>query len=194
MFAASVNPHVRTLRAFLHACRRQTVRPTPWMLFVNVAAQSMHVFRLRSSAWLPPQRGGFELRSICAVSTSKFGTGQIENSNRTPLGLHRVAKKIGGGYPIGTVFRERRPVGTTWQGLPNAPIVHRILWLEGLEPGWNRGGQVDSFRRYIYLHGFSDETTLGRAISSGCIHVAAKDLLPLYDLLPVGTLVWIAQN
>jgi lipoprotein-anchoring transpeptidase ErfK/SrfK len=61
-----------------------------------------------------------------------------------------------------------------------------------LEPGLNRGGSVDTFRRYVYIHGFGDETTLGRPTSHGCIHVAAKDLIPLYDRVPVGTLVWIA--
>lgn len=116
------------------------------------------------------------------------------DSNRTPLGLHAVARKVGGGYPIGTVFRGRRAVGFTWQGQPHATIVHRILWLEGLEPGFNRGGQVDSFQRYIYLHGFGDEATLGRPASHGCIHLAAHDLIPLFDRVPVGTLVWISRD
>ena len=118
----------------------------------------------------------------------------MENSRRTPLGLHRVARKVGAGWPVGTAFVSRQPVGFTWQGRPEAAIVHRILWLEGLEPGHNRGGAVDTFRRYIYIHGFGDETTLGRPQSCGCIHVAGSDLLPLFDLLPEGTLVWITAN
>ncbi|MBI2929740.1 MAG: L,D-transpeptidase [Verrucomicrobia bacterium] len=134
------------------------------------------------------------LRGSFLCSTSRFGVGQMEGSHRTPLGLHRIAEKIGGGQPIGTVFKGRRPVGLTWAGLPDAAIVHRILWLEGLESGFNRGGHVDSYARYIYIHGFSDETTLGRPASHGCIHLAAAELLPLYDLLPVGTLVWIAER
>jgi hypothetical protein len=128
------------------------------------------------------------------ISTSRFGLGQTENSNQTPLGLHRIAQKIGGGWPLGAVFKSRQFVGFTWQGLPQAAIVHRILWLEGLEPGYNCGGQVDSHRRYIYIHGYSDESTLGRPQSRGCVHVAAADLLPLYDRLPVGTLVWMAER
>jgi lipoprotein-anchoring transpeptidase ErfK/SrfK len=110
------------------------------------------------------------------------------------LGLHRVAVKVGGGWPIGTVFRDRRAVGFTWRGRPAAPIAHRLLWLEGLEPGLNRGGAVDSFARYIYIHGVGDETTLGRPASHGCIHLAARDLLPLYERLPVGALVWISTS
>jgi hypothetical protein len=82
----------------------------------------------------------------------------------------------------------------TWQGWPDGAIVHRILWLEGLEPGFNCGGTVDSHQRYIYIHGFGDETTLGRMQSCGCIHVGASDLMPLFELIPVGTLVWIAER
>ena len=125
------------------------------------------------------------------ISTSRFGIGQTNGSNRTPLGLHRIAEKIGGGWPVGTVFRSLKPVGFTWRGLPLAPITNRILWLEGLEPGFNRGGNVDSHARYIYIHGTGDEPSLGRPASHGCIHLAAQDLLTLYDQLPVGTLVWI---
>ena len=127
-------------------------------------------------------------------STSRFGIGQIAGSNCTPLGLHRIAEKIGGGWPVGTVFKGRKPVGFTWQGMPLAPITTRILWLEGLEPGFNRGGNVDSHARYIYIHGTGDEPTLGRPASHGCIHLAADDLIPLYDRLPVGTLVWISER
>ena len=125
------------------------------------------------------------------ISTSRFGVGQQSGSNQTPRGLHRIVEKIGGGHPIGTVFRSRRPVGLTWKGCADAAIVHRILWLEGLEPGHNQGGDVDSRARFIYIHGTGDEPSLGRPASRGCIHVAADDLLPLYDLLPVGTMVWI---
>ena len=130
-------------------------------------------------------------RRRCRISTSRFGAGQKQDSLQTPLGLHRVAVKIGGGLPLGTVFRGRRPVGYTWAGMPGAQITNRILWLEGIEPGLNRGPGVDSKERFIYIHGTGDEPSLGRPASCGCIHVAADDLIPLYDLLPAGTLVWI---
>ena len=81
--------------------------------------------------------------------------------------------------------------GYTWQGLPWAPITHRIFWLEGLEPGFNQGDNVDTHARYIYIHGTGDEPTLGRPASSGCIHLAAGDLLPLFDQVPEHSLVWI---
>src|SRR2546422_341042 len=115
------------------------------------------------------QRSRFEVRKTFLISSSRFGVGQKAGSNQTPLGLHRIARKIGAGQPIGAVFRNRKMIGLSWQGLPDASIVHRILWLEGLEPGYNRGDGVDTFQRYIYIHGFGDETSLGRPASHGCI-------------------------
>ena len=120
-----------------------------------------------------------------------MGTGQRSGSFRTPLGLHCVASKIGTGQPVGTVFESRQPVGLTWQGRGDAAIAHRILWLSGLEPGFNQGGDVDSHARYIYIHGLGNEPSLGRPASRGCIHLSADDLLPLFDRIPIGTLVWI---
>ena len=177
--------------ALINAMSRPGIHPTRSLLWVRVGEQRM--------AWLeqtPSQTAGrrfpsYDLRRDFVVSTSAYGIGQVINSQQTPLGLHRIAQKIGGGSPIGTVFRSRKPVGLTSEGQPHASIVHRILWLEGLEPGLNRGGNVDTFERYIYIHGFGDESTLGRPQSHGCIHLAAKDLIPLYDQLPIGTLVWI---
>ena len=75
----------------------------------------------------------------------------------------------------------------------DAPIAHRIMWLDGLEPGFNRGGSCDSHSRYIYIHGLNDEPSLGAPASIGCVHMAAKDLIPLFDELSEGTLVWIRE-
>ncbi len=134
----------------------------------------------------------FRFLRAMRCSTSKFGIGEKADSNMTPRGLHRIANKIGGGWPIGTVFKSRQMVGYTWNGLPKAAITTRILWLEGLEPGFNRGGDVDSHSRYIYIHGTGDEPGIGRPASHGCVQLSGDDLIPLYRLLPVGTLVWIS--
>ena len=129
-----------------------------------------------------------------SCSTSRFGIGQTEGSNRTPLGLHRVAEKIGAGVRAGTVFKGRKAVGHVSQPeFAAAKITTRILWLEGLEPGFNRGGDVDSHARYIYIHGTADQSSIGQLDSCGCIHLADTDLIPLFDLLPDGTLVWICE-
>jgi hypothetical protein len=170
----------------LRACARCGVRPAPCFLAVNIARQTAALFRRRG--------GGYAAVTTFRCSTSKFGIGEKAGSNMTPRGLHRVAQKIGGGWPIGAVFKGRRFIGYTWRGLPFARITHRILWLEGLEPGFNRGGEVDSFRRYIYIHGAGDETALGRPDSHGCIQLSGGDLLPLFDTLPEGTLVWLAAG
>ena len=168
---------------FRRVCRRLGVCLTPHVLLVWVSCQRVD--------WLERQTGGYTLRRHMPASTSRFGVGQLEGSNRTPLGLHRVARSIGTGWPQGTVFRSRVPAGFTWAGSPDAPIAHRILWLEGLEPGFNRGGRLDSFRRYIYIHGVGDEMTLGRPASRGCVHLAARDIIELGDRIPEQSLVWI---
>ena len=180
-------------RAMVVACRNQGVKLTRHVLVVNVATQTL--------AWLercPVEQGsipwGFTLRRRFHISTSRFGVGQRSGSNQTPLGLHCVEEKIGGGYPIGTVFRSRQPVGYTWQGEPQAPIAHRILWLSGLEPGHNQGNGLDTHARYVYIHGVGDELTLGRPASRGCIHMAAADLIPIFDRLESGTVVWITRH
>lgn len=184
-------------RAFSLTLRRLGLAATRDALFVSVARQELWLLERND----PPARSGnsrhlpeYRPRRRFVASTSRVGVGQIQDSHRTPLGLHRIARKVGGGWPVGTVFERRQPAGYTWQGRPEALIAHRVLWLEGLEPGFNQGGDVDSFRRFIYVHGVGDETTLGRPASRGCVHLAAADLLPLYDRLPVGTLVWIAER
>jgi L,D-transpeptidase catalytic domain len=191
--------------SFVWKCRELDTALTPFVLVASLARQQLWLFarrrkggnlrRVVASAGGPHPSWagdcGYQLRGQFLASTARLGGGQQSGSNRTPLGLHRIAEKIGAGQPIGTVFESRRPAGFTWQGRPEAPIAHRILWLEGLEPGFNRGGNVDSHARYIYIHGLGDEPSLGRPASRGCIHLAATDLLPLFDLLPLGTLAWI---
>jgi lipoprotein-anchoring transpeptidase ErfK/SrfK len=105
-----------------------------------------------------------------------------------------VARKVGQGWPVGTVFVCRQVAGFVWQGIPDAPIAHRILWLEGLEPGVNRGGDVDSYKRFIYVHGVGREPGIGRPASRGCIHLAASDLMPIFDRLGLGALVWVSAG
>lgn len=179
----------RILRAPLSlrmALRKWGGRLTPQLLMVSVRQQQLVECETHPSGWI-------QVRRRFVVSTSKFGIGQQEGSFQTPLGLHRVARKIGAGQPLGTVFKGRRAVGVIREGKAEATICHRILWLEGLEPGLNRGGSVDSRLRYIYIHGFGDEATLGRPASHGCIHMAAADLIPLFNRTPERALVWIEE-
>ena len=176
----------KALAAAFRVCARCGVVPTRHFLSVNIASQKTTLFGRGEMGYLPTK--------VFRCSTSKFGIGEMAGSNKTPRGLHRIARKIGGGWPVGAAFKARQMIGYTWHGLPEARITNRILWLEGLEAGFNRGSNVDSFQRYIYIHGTGDEMTLGRPDSHGCIHLSGNDLLPLYDKLPKGTLVWIASD
>jgi L,D-transpeptidase-like protein len=173
----------------LRACARHGVVPTRFALHVNIAAQTTALFERAPAA--PRQ---YKWVKTFRCSTSKYGIGEVSGSNMTPRGLHRIAEKIGGGWPIGAAFQSRNITGFTWSGKPLAPITTRIFWLEGLEAGFNRGGNVDSHARYIYVHGTGNELTIGRPDSHGCVHLAADDLIPLYDKLPSGTLVWISER
>jgi hypothetical protein len=175
-----------TLRACLKRCAELDIPPTPLLLIVTVATQTARLFESPFDA--TPRGRDFR------ISTSKFGIGQNSGSNQTPLGLHRIAEKIGAGCEPGTVFKGRRVVGHLRDGWPLESITTRILWLEGLEEGFNRGGNVDTHARYIYLHGFGDQASIGTPTSLGCIHFADPDLIELFDLLPSGTLVWIAAE
>ncbi len=171
----------------LDACKKNGIAPTPFVLVVSIAGQNVSLFEQASASW--------RLAGRMKCSTSRFGIGQAEGSNCTPRGLHRIAEKIGADAPAGTVFKSRRAVGHVSQlEFADAKITTRILWLEGLESDINRGGNVDSHARYIYIHGTSDQTTIGAPASCGCIHLADADLIPLFDKLPVGTLVWISDD
>lgn len=132
-----------------------------------------------------------------AVATASNGTGQENGSECTPLGAHRVRARIGAGQPENTVFVGRRPSGEIYseQLADAAPhrdwILSRILWLCGNEPGHNRLGNVDTMRRYIYIHGAPDSHPMGVPSSHGCIKMRNHDIIELFDAVAVGTPVQI---
>lgn len=132
-----------------------------------------------------------------AVSTGANGVGEENGSYCTPRGRHVIRAKIGAGRPAGTVFVKRRPTGEVYTPQLGAQhpgrdwILTRILWLSGLERGYNRGGSCDTMRRYVYIHGTPDEVELGRPGSRGCIRMRNADLLELFDLVAAGTPVEI---
>lgn len=139
---------------------------------------------------------GRELRRY-AVSTSRNGPGELRGSFCTPRGEHIVRAKIGAGQPLNTVFVRRRPTGEIWtpefaERFPDRDwILTRILWLSGCEVGRNRLGEVDSMRRYIYIHGSPDTVELGKPGSIGCIRMCNRDVVELFEQVPVGTSVRI---
>ena len=166
---------------FTEACQRSGHNLTDHCLYINVDRQELTHFT----------EG---LQTTFRVSTAINGIGQQKDSYQTPKGLHRIYEKIGKGEPIGTIFEDRKPVRYDGKGDSNALITDRIMWLEGLENGLNQGQTVDTRKRYIYIHGVGDESSIGKPNSQGCIHLAATDLLQLFDSVPVGALVYIGEN
>lgn len=134
-----------------------------------------------------------------SVSTAANGPGEAQDSGCTPRGRHRIRARIGAGAVRGAVFRGRRPTGEVWSaGFAAAHpgrdwILSRILWLCGDQSGFNRGDGVDSMRRYIYIHGTGDDQPMGVARSHGCIRMRNREVIELFDLVPVGTPVEIVE-
>jgi hypothetical protein len=133
------------------------------------------------------------------VSTATKGAGELNGSFCTPRGRHHIRLKIGSGCPPNTVFVGRRPTGETYTPELHAAhpgrdwILTRILWLSGDELGFNRGGSVDTLRRYIYIHGTPDSTHMGQPGSHGCVRMRNADLIELFDLVEAGTPVDITE-
>jgi len=133
------------------------------------------------------------------VSTAANGAGERNGSECTPRGAHIVRAKIGAGAAPGTVFVGRRATGEIYSPelgtrYPGRDwILTRILWLSGTEPGRNRLGQVDTMRRYVYIHGTPDQVDLGVPGSRGCIRMRNSDIIDLFERVPAGTPVVITE-
>ena len=126
------------------------------------------------------------------VSTGKNGIGEQLDSGCTPRGRHSIAEMIGAGHPPNTVFVGRTPTGEIYgpqlrQQYPERDwILTRIIWLQGEEPGFNQGGTVDTYRRYIYIHGAPDDVQLGAPGSAGCVRMRNQDVIELFDRVAEG--------
>tara|TARA_B100000900_G_scaffold240484_1_gene204499 strand:+ start:1670 stop:2251 length:582 start_codon:yes stop_codon:yes gene_type:complete len=155
------------------------------ILFISIDNQKMYHFKKR------------KIISTYIISSSKYGVGNQSGSNKTPTGLHIIKNKIGDRTP-----KNGRMVGRIYTGeiakiyrdktiSDTDDITSRILWLSGLENGLNKGKNIDSYRRYIYIHGTSEEGRLGTQSSHGCIRMKNKDIIDLYKKVEVGTLVLI---
>ena len=134
-----------------------------------------------------------------SISSARNGVGELNGSYCTPRGRHIIRAKIGAGQPFNTVFVERRATGETFspdlaRAYPGRDwILTRILWLSGCERGYNRMGQVDTMRRAIYIHGSPDTADMGKPGSRGCIRMQNRDIVELFDLVPVRTPVEIRE-
>lgn len=167
-----------------------TVNPDPAtsLIRVSLAAQRLELLN-----------DGRIIQSY-SISTATNGAGEQSGSGCTPCGWHEVRAKIGAGCAPDTVFVSRRPTGEIYtQRLAAAYperdwILSRILWLRGLEPGRNRYGNVDSMRRYIYLHGCPDSEPMGIPRSHGCVRMRNVDVIDLFDRVAASTRVWIQKT
>lgn len=157
---------------------------SPW-LHIDIATQRLRLMQEQ------------QVLADYPVSTAANGTGQQFGSGCTPTGWHQIRARIGAGCPLNTVFVGRRPTGEIYSPKLAAEhpgrdwILTRILWLSGLEPGNNRLGQVDTMRRFIYIHGCPDGTPLGVIGSHGCVRMDNHDLLTLFERVKAGTRVQI---
>ena len=168
-------------------CKRVEVVLTECLILINISTQRLHL--LAKNGILKSYR----------ISTAAKGAGQEEGSNMTPLGFHRVQDKIGDGADPFAVFKSRKLTGNI--ALPEAggnAIVGRILWLQGLQPGFNQGNNsegtvVDTYSRHIYIHGTNDAEDIGKAVSIGCIRMLPCDVIDLFNRVTEGTPVHIYQ-
>lgn len=144
-------------------------------------------------------RNNDEVLMDVAISTARNGPGEKNGSGCTPRGRHVIRARIGAGCPENTVFVGRRPTGEHYrpalrEAFPERDwILTRILWLSGCEPGYNRLGEVDTMRRYIYIHGSPDDVEMGRPGSHGCVRMRNRDIVALFDLVAPGTEVYIHE-
>ena len=135
------------------------------------------------------------------ISSASNGTGSENGSGKTPLGAHTIKEKFGNGATIGSIFKGRVNTGkvakilTARNALSDADnITSRILWLSGLEPNFNNGGDLDSYNRYIYIHGTDEEGRLGQPASHGCIRMGNQDVIDLFTQVEINTFVYIIEQ
>ena len=141
----------------------------------------------------------FKVDSVYTISSSKFGEGAKAGSYKTPLGAHYIKEYIGAGHDALTVFQNRGPTKHKTKIISEKKIskediiCSRILWLSGLEEGRNKGPNIDSLSRYIYIHGTNEEGLLGIKASHGCIRMSNSDIIDLCDKEISNALIYISN-
>ena len=168
------------------ACTRLGIKPAARILAVRIGPQTMQFF------------AAAKLVKSYTISTSRRPPSNVKDSLGTPRGLHEIAERIGEGQPPGVVFKSRVPTGKHYAEFPETKadtnfITTRILWLRGLEPGVNRGGEVDSHARYIYIHGTNHEDRIGERMSAGCVLMRNAEIIELFDQVRAGDQVLITD-
>lgn len=173
-----------TLKRMKERCAALGIKPTERVITVSIARQLLMFF------------ADGALQKSHVISTSLRPPSNVKNSRGTPRGLHEIAEKHGAGAPPGIVFKGRVSTGKHFHELDDEEnsknlVTTRILWLRGLEPGGNAGGNVDTYQRYVYLHGTNHEERLGTPFSDGCVVMNNLEIIALFDKVRTGDLVWI---
>jgi hypothetical protein len=172
------------LQRMKERCAALVIKPTARVMTVSIAQQLLGFYRDEV------------LIQSYIISTSLRPPSNRKDSRGTPRGLHEIAERIGAGALPGTVFKGRVNLGQHFNELSGEEhtknlITSRILWLRGRELGVNAGGEVDSYERYIYMHGTNHEEKLGTPFSGGCIEMRNLEIIALFEEIRVGDLIWI---
>ena len=158
------------------------------LIFVSIKYQKLYYLK------------GGRVQKKHEISTSRFGVGSQKGSKKTPVGLHTIQNKIGIGCPINSVLKMGYCSGKIAKVItqpihgPNDHVTTRILWLNGLESGINKGGQVDTYNRNIYIHGTAEEGLIGTPASHGCVRMKNKEVIDLFNKVDVNCLVLILNH
>ena len=176
----------------------------PFHIVINLTSQYLQLLHSKEESWIYGDERWSQIDIIkdlifeTKISSAEKGFGQFLDSFQTPLGRHYIRAKIGAGYKENSVFVARRFTGEFFEPslLNKYPdrdwILTRILWLSGLEVGFNRLGNVDTMKRYIYIHGSPDYVAMGIKGSNGCIRMRNCDIVKLFELIPEYTTVNIS--
>lgn len=172
-----------TVRLSLIYSRLKNYLASPGELYIVQSIEDQKLYACREG----------RVVEIYDSSSSRYGVGIREGSFRTPPGVHRIREKIGSGASPLRIFKDRKDTGTDWDGKSGEEnlVLARILRLEGLEEGINRGPGVGSFERFIYIHGTNREDLVGTPLSHGCLCLRSLDVMRLYETVREGTLVYI---
>jgi lipoprotein-anchoring transpeptidase ErfK/SrfK len=164
---------------------RFLLKKTSHIVIIDISEQNLYLIKNN------------KIIKVFKVSTSKYGVGNKNRSKKTPLGIHIICQKFGDSVPIGTIFKSlinTNKIAEIYYDSTDSDtdyVLTRILRLEGLEPGINRGDNISSYDRLIYIHGTHEEGLIGQPSSEGCIRMKNDDVFELYDILDKGTIVGI---
>ena len=163
---------------------------TSYLLLVNIKQQRLYFLNTQTTDY-----------KSYLISSASNGIGNQNGSGQTPLGAHYIREKFGENAPLGSIFKGRQNIGKIAKILtkPNElsnldNITSRILWLSGLEASLNKDGDVDSYNRYIYIHGTDEEGRLGTPASHGCIRMSNQSVIELFDITSINTLIYILAS